>query len=613
MKLDFLDNVKNFWSAYGTFAELKGNVTFKDGNCSYFDKTIKLSAKTEKGDFGVHSRTDVFENISDKPITLNYISSKMVLDNSEFEVYTQNSCWQNESTGGWQPFVSSAEVHCESIRNTQDAPPFIALWNKQTNKGIAVHLVADGPWKINATRKQYCALTSYIEIELGIDCSGLNITLDAGEKFKLPEILYYEFTNKTDMDCYKLHHYYNNLYPRKEVPVIYNSWMYCFSSPTCENIMCQIPYAQKVGAEYFVIDAGWFGNSADWGDSIGDWVENPNAAFCGNLDKVAEEVRKHGMKFGLWHEIERAIPTSNAYKTNPQYFIEYEGNCFLDFANPDARKYIMDVLDKNIEKYGIEFIKFDFNANLCFDKRKSGFTEYFKGYKTFVEDFKSKYPNIYCSNCASGGTRMSLSNCKDFGSFWFTDNQSPYDGLEIIKNSILRLPPQVIERWVAVQSIEGIREYDKCTDRLIATNNATWDEIVGIDMSYLKGFMTGGPIGFSCDFTKITDEHFSQMQDFIAKFKNHRDFWAKASCRIICDTPSLLVLQYSDETLENIAVVAYAKKFNQFAAPIYPIVNADFDYEIDSQTTKGSDITENGLEVKFEKHYVSKTIYLKRK
>ena len=270
-------------------------------------------------------------------------------------------------------------------------------------------------------------------------------------------------------------------------------------------------------------------------------------------------------------------------------------------------------VQKIIEKYGIEFIKFDFNANLCFDKRKSSFTEYFKGYRAFIKDFQDKYPNIYCSNCASGGTRMSLSNCKEFGSFWFSDNQSPYDGLEIIKNSILRLPPQVIERWVAVQSIEGIREYGEDTDRLIATNNATWDEIAGIDISYLKGFMTGGPIGFSCDFTKITNEHFAELQDFVTKFKKHRDFWSKASCRILCDTPSLLVLQYSDESLENIAVVMFAKKFNQSEANVYPIVEEKFDYVIDDETINGTKIAQNGLGIKLNKHYVSKTIYLKKK
>lgn len=613
MKINLFDNVKSFWDAYGSFGELKGKVASKENEYSFSNESICFSAKTQYGDFGVCSRKDVLENISDNTVTLNYITSKMTIDNSEYEIYTQNNCWQNESTGGWHTFVSEVGIHCESVRNTQDAAPFIALWNKQTNRGIAMHLVADGPWKINVTRKQYEALVSYVEIEFGIDCRNLELQLASGEKFELPEILYYEFTNKTDMDCYKLHHYFNNLYPRREVPVIYNSWMYCFSDPTCENILCQIPYAQKVGAEYFVIDAGWFGDSTDWGKSIGDWTENENAAFCGNMSKVAEEVRKHGMKFGLWHEIERAIPESKAVAKYPDYFIEYEGNCFLDFANPDARKYIMMVLDNNIEKYGIEFIKFDFNANLCFDKRKSGFTEYFKGYRTFIKDFQDKYPNIYCSNCASGGTRMSLSNCKDFGSFWFSDNQSPYDGLEIIKNSILRLSPQVIERWVAVQSIEGIREYGEYTDRLIATNNATWDEIVGIDMSYLKGFMTGGPIGFSCDFTKITNEHFAELQDFVTKYKKHRDFWSKASCRILCDTPSLLALQYSDESLENIAVVVFAKKFNQFEANIYPVINDGFDYEIDNKIIKGTDIAENGIDVKIKKHYASQTIYLKRK
>lgn len=276
---------------------------------------------------------------------------------------------------------------------------------------------------------------------MGVEDRNLALELAPGEALNLPEILYYEVRNRIGLDCWKLHHYCNERWPRRETPVIFNSWLYLFSDLSVENITACIPVAEKIGCEYFVIDAGWFGKNPDWTLSIGDWVENEEAAFCGRMSEVADEVRAHSMKFGLWFEVERALKTSAAVQAHPDYFIEYEDCCFLDFANPKACDYIFEVLSRQIARYGIEFIKFDFNADVLYDKYRSGFMKYFAGYRAFLKRLKQKHPTVYFQNCASGGMRMNLTNIADFDSFWFSDNQAPYDGLEIIKNTMLRLPP----------------------------------------------------------------------------------------------------------------------------------------------------------------------------
>ena len=83
-----------------------------------------------------------------------------------------------------------------------------------------------------------------------------------------------------------------------------------------------------------------------------------------------------------------------------------------------------------IEKYNIEYMKFDFNANLAYDKKREAFYHYHKGYTKFINAVRSRYPDIYIECCASGGYRMELENLKRFDSFWFSDNQSPYEGLQ---------------------------------------------------------------------------------------------------------------------------------------------------------------------------------------
>ena len=42
-------------------------------------------------------------------------------------------------------------------------------------------------------------------------------------------------------------------------PVIYNTLLYRFASFTVEQLRQQLAAAKKIGCEYFVVDAGWFG------------------------------------------------------------------------------------------------------------------------------------------------------------------------------------------------------------------------------------------------------------------------------------------------------------------------------------------------------------------
>jgi len=589
MKITVGLDVKRLWNVFGDFphgrGDVSGTVVETDTGYCYANQDCRLTASLEKCLCGVFSRKDTFENVTDAPIKLRSLMSRFCYDGGEYDVYIQYNGWEHESIGGWQSLLAGAEIHSESVRNVVGAAPFLVVWNVQTNRGTAFHLLADGAWRIRVTRVPIGGGKNLIEVELGLDDRNLELQIAPGEKLELPEILCYEVRNRVDLDCWKLHRYFNDAYPRREMPVVYNTWLCTFSDLSYENVAKQIPLAQKLGAEYFTIDAGWFGNDPDWTRSIGDWFENEHAGFCGEMARVAQNVRDHGMKFGLWFEIERALMTSEAIQKHPSLFLEYDGHGFLDFANPDARAYILELLTGMITKYGIEFIKFDFNKDMLFDVYRSSFTAYHQGYLTFIRELKARFPSLYLENCASGGQRMNLQNCRYFDSYWFTDNQSPYDGLTILKNTMLRMPSQLLERWVSVVSVPNIRTYlRKSASKVLSTNSATWEDVVGIDESYLKGFLTGGPMGFSCDLTKFSEEFFAEMCEFVAEFKKNRSFWMQADCRILTDTPSLLVLQYSDPKLDKIVLQAFSKQFTQLAAHIFPAIDPAAEYCLEDGT-----------------------------
>lgn len=589
-------SARQLWKIGGDIAEPAGDAVKTDCGYVYENEQYRLTAVIEQGASGVCSRRDALKNLSDRPVTVNLISSRFRFDGGEYEAYAQTNGWVHESIGAWQPMNSGVQVKCESVRTSSGAAPFAALWNLQTGRGVAFHLLPDCAWQMTLTRVAAPSGRAYVEADMGV-YGDFCVTLQPGESLDFPEILFYEIRSRIDLDAWKLHEYCNERWPRREMPVAFNSWLYLFSHLSVENVAACIPAAERIGCEYFVIDAGWFGKDPEWSRSIGDWVENENAGFCGRMKEVADKVRAHSMKFGLWFEIERALPTAEAVRLYPDYFLCFEGNCFLDFGNPEACEYMLDTLSAQIERYGIEYIKFDFNADLFYDKYRSAFTRYFAGYRAFMKELRRRHPGVYFQNCASGGMRMNLSNLADFDSYWFSDNQDPYEGMEIIKNTLLRLPPQVVDRWAVIQSVSGVRTYYSADKpMLLATASSTWESATGVQESWLQAFLTGGPMGFSCDLSKLDEGVMERLSAFVAEFKKNREFWKRASCRVLADTERLTVLQYSDAAFDEAVVVTYLKNIFQQGIQVFPVLDADTEYVLpDGRVMTGREIDEDGV------------------
>lgn len=190
-----------------------------------------------------------------------------IFDGEEYDVYAQFNSWQTESRGDWQEFVSEISVGTDSLSVCQNATPFMALWSKQELRGTTFHLFANCAWEIKAKRIRNEGKCTKIIVDIGLAERNLNIKLLPGETVKFPKICY-EFRNKMHMDCYKLHNYMHTNYSRRNMPVIYNTWLCKFDHITYENISEQIPLAAEIGAEYFCIDAGWFGDGTNWSESV---------------------------------------------------------------------------------------------------------------------------------------------------------------------------------------------------------------------------------------------------------------------------------------------------------------------------------------------------------
>ena len=401
------------------------------------------------------------------------------------------------------------------------------------------------------------------------------------------------------------------------MPVIYNTWLYKFDRFTFDDLVAQAEAAASIGVEYFMIDAGWFGDGEDWWSCRGDWEENMTFGFCGRMKEFSDVVREKGMKPGFWLEPECASFESKIVKTHPEYFLPGEGSMFLDFANPDALEYIFQKTCELIDRYGAKFIKFDYNADKINDERREAFTKYFRGHAEYLRRLKERYPDLYLENCASGGMRMSIRDGLLCDSFWLSDNQSPYYSNEIFKNTLLRLPPQWIECWATIQSVEKLNMVHDTRDypeKIIATNDATWEDVTGIHKDYLQAFLTGSPIGLSCDLTGLSENVLDFLRKFIADFKQNREFWMNAVCHILTDTETMLVLEYRSEDFDRAEIVVFKNKALQSDISVYPVLSAEKTYEVsDRGEISGADIMQDGINVDLAKYFTAKFVSIKAK
>lgn len=567
------NTVNEIFTVHGDFEPLCGEVKKIGGALAFRGSGLLLTSREIKDESGVTERIDTVKNVSKKPISITTLLSKFTLNGGEYSVYTQTSQHIRESQGAFCELVSGIYGMSDELRTNQDVCPFVAVFNEQNQRGYAFHIMSSSMFEYRVSRHCEFLSPKVVTVELGIRSDNFDYKLMPGEELELPRILYYEFKSKLDLDAYKLHRYCNKKY-KKPLPIMYNTWMSNFDLIEFEDLKKQLDGAAELGCEYFTVDAGWFGKTQLWWDVVGDWTESPESAMKGNLSKFADLVRDKGLKFGLWFEIERASCECENVKKHPDYYIRDGKHCYLDFARREVCDFIYAILKENIEKYKIEFIKFDLNGPLTIDKARACFLKYYEGFKYFLSLIKKDYPSLHLQCCASGGGRMSMSNVPYYDSFWISDNHGIYTQLEIYKNTIKRMPCAALERWATIRSLEDFTPTYPVggkTEKILLSSDASWIRVEEADISFIKNGLMGGPLGVSCDLTQVSKATLGELKSLIAAYKEEREFWQSSECHILCDTPTLTILQFNDEKFEKIKVYSFTKHPNQEAVTVYPI------------------------------------------
>jgi alpha-galactosidase len=205
------------------------------------------------------------------------------------------------------------------------------------------------------------------------------------------------------------------------LPVIFNDYMNClWGNPTTEALIPIIDKAAEVGAEYFVIDAGWYAELGEtWWESVGAW--QPSATrFPAGIDEVIQRIRAKGMIPGLWLEIEvmginsplvRQLPDDWFFLRDGKRVIDH-GRYQLDFRNPEVRAHADGTIERLVRQFGIGYLKMDYNINAgpgtdrSSDSPGDGLLEHNRAYLEWIKTVFERYPQLIIENCSSGGLRM---------------------------------------------------------------------------------------------------------------------------------------------------------------------------------------------------------------
>jgi alpha-galactosidase len=206
----------------------------------------------------------------------------------------------------------------------------------------------------------------------------------------------------------------------RESPVVYNDYMNTLmGQPSTAALLPLVAAAAEAGAEVFCIDAGWFTDTVDYWSEVGEWRAAPTR-FEGGLDAVIDAIRAAGMRPGLWLEPEAVGLDSPVAGSLPDdaFFVRdgepvvQQRRRHLDLRDPRARAHLDETVDHLVERYGVAFLKLDYNIEPGVGTDAGGATPgagllgHARALRDWIVGVQERHPALLVENCASGAMRM---------------------------------------------------------------------------------------------------------------------------------------------------------------------------------------------------------------
>lgn len=115
------------------------------------------------------------------------------------------------------------------------------------------------------------------------------------------------------------------------LPVEWNHW-WAYEDRALDEatFRANVDVAARLGIEVCTLDAGWFGVAdagTHWYEQRGDWDMVNSTRFPSGIRTLANDVHAHGMRFGIWCEIEGLGIHARLAERRPEFVAMRDGEC----------------------------------------------------------------------------------------------------------------------------------------------------------------------------------------------------------------------------------------------------------------------------------------------
>ena len=237
-----------------------------------------------------------------------------------------------------------------------------------------------------------------------------------------------------------------------------------------------IDITKETGVEMYKLDGAWwdcFGSSY-W--NRGNWRPD-SIRFPNGIRPVTDYAHEADMKVSIFIEPEVASPGSIIAREHPEFIL---GKELVDFGNPEALNYMIELFSEKVEEWGADVYRHDFNSHPlpvweAENKKnpdRAGITEakHVAGLYRFWDEIQRRHPDLIFDSCTSGGCRLDIEVMKRCLVLWRTDL---YDGN---RSGEFQVHNQGLSLYLPVHS-GGVWAADPYNFRSAATVGAvlSWD------------------------------------------------------------------------------------------------------------------------------------------
>jgi len=230
--------------------------------------------------------------------------------------------------------------------------------------------------------------------------------------------------------------------------VTYNTWFAYGAHIDEEQMIEAIDAASRVGAELFVLDAGWYagggrGGAGDFTSGLGAYAADPGR-FPSGLRALAEHAEQRSMAFGLWVEPERAA-IENVGRGGPdeRWLATRDGRYIpgvaqnraaaaqICLADPRARQWLFEQLARLIDDVKPAYLKWDNNFWINCNRSGHGHGSndgnfaHVTGLYHLLGELRVRFPDLLIENVSGGGNRLDFGMLRYSDTGWMDDRSAP--------------------------------------------------------------------------------------------------------------------------------------------------------------------------------------------